>query len=92
MKQWRQCSLELIRNTDGCLGRILARAIRLVYQRWLATRIKRHYGIICRFHPSCSEYAVLALQRHGAIKGVLLSRDRYHRCTAENRDTCFDFP
>lgn len=34
----------------------------------------------CRFHPSCSEYAVEALQRHGALKGSWLAIRRVGRC------------
>lgn len=34
----------------------------------------------CRFHPSCSEYALEALQRHGALRGLWLSVCRIARC------------
>lgn len=34
----------------------------------------------CRFYPSCSQYAVEALQRHGALKGTLLAARRLTRC------------
>ena len=37
-------------------------------------------GNRCRFHPSCSEYALEALQRHGAIKGLRLSLRRIGSC------------
>lgn len=37
-------------------------------------------GRSCRFDPSCSQYAVLALQRHGAIKGLWLAARRVGRC------------
>jgi hypothetical protein len=37
-------------------------------------------GRSCRFHPSCSEYAVEALQRHGALKGSWLAIRRIGRC------------
>lgn len=37
-------------------------------------------GRSCRFHPSCSEYAVEALQRHGALKGSWLAMRRVGRC------------
>lgn len=37
-------------------------------------------GRSCRFDPSCSHYAVLALQRHGAIKGLWLAARRVGRC------------
>ena len=34
----------------------------------------------CKFHPSCSEYAVLAIRKHGAIKGLFLAARRLGRC------------
>ena len=34
----------------------------------------------CRFTPNCSEYAMEALQRHGAWKGSLLAIWRILRC------------
>lgn len=37
-------------------------------------------GQNCRFSPSCSEYAIEALHRHGAFKGLLLAVRRVSRC------------
>ena len=34
----------------------------------------------CRFRPTCSEYAMTAIARHGALKGSLLSAWRILRC------------
>jgi len=34
----------------------------------------------CRFHPSCSQYAEEALQRHGAWRGSWLAARRVCRC------------
>lgn len=34
----------------------------------------------CRFHPSCSCYAIEALQRHGAVRGGWLAIRRIGRC------------
>ncbi len=34
----------------------------------------------CRFMPSCSEYALEALRRHGLIGGIILSLRRVVRC------------
>lgn len=34
----------------------------------------------CRFHPSCSEYAMQALQRRGAVVGLGLTVWRLLRC------------
>ncbi|MGH8663862.1 MAG: membrane protein insertion efficiency factor YidD [Burkholderiales bacterium] len=37
-------------------------------------------GPSCRFHPSCSEYALEAVLRHGSLRGVWLALKRVLRC------------
>jgi putative membrane protein insertion efficiency factor len=37
-------------------------------------------GRSCRFFPSCSEYAMEALERHGALRGSWLAARRVARC------------
>lgn len=34
----------------------------------------------CRFHPSCSQYALEAVSRHGALRGTWLAARRLVRC------------
>lgn len=34
----------------------------------------------CRYWPSCSEYALQAIQKHGVLKGGLLGAWRIMRC------------
>lgn len=34
----------------------------------------------CRFHPSCSEYAIQALRKYGAWRGGILAARRILRC------------
>jgi len=34
----------------------------------------------CRFHPSCSQYALTAIERHGPFRGVWLGLKRLARC------------
>ncbi|MDR0435220.1 MAG: membrane protein insertion efficiency factor YidD [Propionibacteriaceae bacterium] len=38
------------------------------------------YGDVCRYYPTCSAYALDALQLHGALKGTALSVKRICRC------------
>ena len=33
-----------------------------------------------RFHPTCSEYAIEALERHGALRGGWMAAKRVGRC------------
>lgn len=35
---------------------------------------------ICRFYPSCSAYAVEAVEKHGVIKGTFLAMKRIVKC------------
>lgn len=37
-------------------------------------------GMHCRYQPTCSEYALEALQKHGGIKGSQLILERIARC------------
>lgn len=34
----------------------------------------------CRFYPTCSEYAIYAIQHHGLFKGIGLTTKRILRC------------
>lgn len=56
-------------------ARILIRLVRLyraTLSHWL--------GGQCRFHPTCSAYAIEALHTHGAIRGSRLAISRILRC------------
>ncbi|NJD23799.1 MAG: membrane protein insertion efficiency factor YidD [Betaproteobacteria bacterium] len=37
-------------------------------------------GRSCRYHPTCSEYAVEAVEKHGALRGGWLGVKRICRC------------
>jgi len=39
----------------------------------------------CRYHPSCSEYAVQAIRRYGVLRGVVLAAWRILRCNPWSR-------
>lgn len=42
-------------------------------------------GQNCRFYPSCSCYAIEAIERHGVIRGALLAAKRISRCHPLNQ-------
>ena len=46
------------------------------YKRWLSPLL----GSRCRFHPSCSDYARVAIARFGTIRGGWLALWRILRC------------
>lgn len=37
-------------------------------------------GSNCTFHPSCSEYGLMSIQKYGVFEGVLKTSDRLLRC------------
>lgn len=55
---------------------------------WLSIALIRLYQLVispaippsCRFAPSCSQYALEAVQRYGAVKGWFLGLRRLSRC------------
>lgn len=46
----------------------------------------------CRFYPSCSQYAVIAVRRHGAAYGTWLAARRLMRCHPWNPGGIDDVP
>ena len=46
------------------------------YQRWISPMFPRR----CKYHPTCSEYAVQAVQRYGMLRGTVLAVWRVLRC------------
>lgn len=38
------------------------------------------YGQVCRYHPSCSAYALQAVTEHGSLRGSWLAARRVARC------------
>jgi putative membrane protein insertion efficiency factor len=46
------------------------------YKRWVSPLL----GTRCRFHPSCSIYAMIAVERFGVMHGGWLATRRIARC------------
>ena len=69
--------------------RALLIALVRVYQRLVSPVLNAISGPRCRFHPTCSAYAVQALQQHGALHGSALTVRRIVRCHPLN-DGGFD--
>ena len=56
--------------------RSLAVAPLRFYQRAISPALPKR----CKYHPSCSEYAVRAVTRYGILRGVVLAAWRVLRC------------
>ena len=52
----------------------------LKYIRFYQRRISPLFPARCRYYPTCSQYAVQAIEIHGAFKGTLLAILRLMRC------------
>lgn len=49
--------------------------------RWTISPLLHGFGLGgCKYRPTCSEYAEVALYRHGVVKGSLLAVWRILRC------------
>jgi putative membrane protein insertion efficiency factor len=57
---------------------VVARLLMLPIRGWRLVSV--HLTPRCRFHPSCSAYALEALERHGALRGSWLAARRVGRC------------
>jgi putative membrane protein insertion efficiency factor len=57
------------------LNKIFIAMIRF-YQMCISPMLGPH----CRFSPTCSQYALEAIQTHGAIKGLYLAVRRISKC------------
>lgn len=57
------------------MKQILLRVIRF-YQRAVSPLFPPH----CRYIPTCSEYALEAVEKYGAVKGTFLATKRILRC------------
>jgi len=58
----------------------LPRDALIVLVRGYRLLISPALGNVCRYEPSCSQYALGALQRHGAVAGSALAGWRVLRC------------
>jgi uncharacterized protein len=71
MNPWPQWAKVLWRLPQHMLL-LCVRGYRLLLKPWL--------GNACRFEPTCSAYALQALQQHGAVVGSTLTVGRVLRC------------
>ena len=77
----------VVRSIVRAPGRLLLLLLR-GYQRFISPLTPP----TCKFYPSCSQYAVIAVQRHGAIRGTGLAVWRVLRCNPWNLGGVDDVP
>ncbi|HLJ79029.1 MAG TPA: membrane protein insertion efficiency factor YidD [Acidobacteriaceae bacterium] len=55
-------------------------ALLAFYRRWISPALHTLNPGGCRFVPTCSEYAAVAIANHGPLRGVVLATWRLLRC------------
>ena len=59
---------------------LLPRNISVLVLRLYRAVISPLYGDVCRYYPSCSSYALQAVQRYGVVRGSWMGIRRIARC------------
>jgi len=78
----------VVRASAGARGFVQVTARPRGIGAWLLLFLVRFYQIFlgpffggsCKFYPSCSQYALEAIERHGAWRGFVLAMKRLGRC------------
>lgn len=52
----------------------------IIFIRFYQGAISPFFPATCRYNPTCSEYGVQALKKHGALKGSWLAAKRIASC------------
>src|SRR5258708_7327505 len=47
-----------------------------IYKRWISPMLPS----ACRYHPTCSEYMIEAVDKHGVLRGLWMGLKRLGRC------------
>lgn len=71
---------------------LLPRNVLVVVLKAYRAVVSPLYGDVCRYHPSCSRYALEAVQQSGAVVGSALAIARVVRCNPWSRGGVDDPP
>ena len=61
------------------MNKTLVRILRF-YKKYTSPLLEGMFGKACRFTPTCSEYTIVALEKLGTRKGIILGFKRFMRC------------
>jgi putative membrane protein insertion efficiency factor len=79
---------DIFRAISNLLKKFLIGGIKF-YRKYLSP-LKRHTH--CRFIPTCSQYALEAIEKYGPFKGTFLALKRILRCNPFSKGGCDPVP
>jgi putative membrane protein insertion efficiency factor len=65
---------------------ILIKIYKLILSPVLSKKLR------CRFYPTCSDYAIMSLNKYGSKIGIKKVINRLCRCNPYNGESCIDYP
>jgi hypothetical protein len=63
-----------------------------LYQKTISLFFTKIGIKLCRFEPTCSNYAILAIKKYGLIGGLKKTTIRLIKCNPFNSDSHIDYP
>jgi putative membrane protein insertion efficiency factor len=64
----------------SAIASAIALAMIAIYRASISPLLVAMFGRACRFEPTCSQYAALAIRRHGLVRGSAMAAKRLARC------------
>ncbi len=58
----------------------IAVTILRLYKKIISPHLQKIFGNACRFTPTCAEYTITALEKHGLVEGIRLGAKRLIKC------------
>lgn len=62
----------------------MVRRLAILAVRFYQKAISPWLGANCRFHPSCSQYTIEAIEKYGVVRGIIKGAYRILRCNPWN--------
>lgn len=89
----------IIKRKINILDKFSIFLIRYLYRK-IIKPIRNNYNynvrkriILCSFYPDCSEYGILAIEKHGFLKGWFLTIKKILKCNKyKHEESSIDFP
>ncbi len=67
-------------KTQKDINSFSAKKLFVLFIKFYQKVISPYFGKNCKHHPSCSHFGVEAIEKHGVIKGLIITTARILRC------------